>query len=303
MGDTLIKVATSISNENGMFKISSYSSLPVSVSQWSAYSRLVVLNTLHRGQRDTILCPYLVHFAMLYFSLPLYQPRSLPIFPRHCSPPSLSASTSAAALYLAPFRSIPALSCHHIPTCSPDVLSISSHRSRINIVAMNCATMLFLLQMYSSIASKTASSLAAAAEVYSHLLSCRHCRSLRINCRAIFYWKSPGNRPVWGVTIQASAPKSSTDWTTALNTNLDTRGEAPSLLIILVSLRHTACALSKFLTNAGQSFSTAEITRPNYLKDVTISRGRPYVLKALEMTALCSSSARRRLFCSAPFLH
>ena len=32
----------------------------VSVSQWRAHSRAVVFHTLHRGQIDTRLCPYLV---------------------------------------------------------------------------------------------------------------------------------------------------------------------------------------------------------------------------------------------------
>ena len=108
---------------------------------------------------------------------------------------------------------------------------------------------------------------------------------------------------MWGVTTQVSAPKSSTDWTIDLDKNPDTRGAAPSLMNIFFSLLHTSRALSRFLTTSGQSSSAAEITRPNYFKEVTISRGRPYALKVLEVTALSSSAVRRRLFLSTPFFH
>ena len=53
--------------------------LLVSMSQCHAHSRSVVFHALSRGQRDTILCPYLVSFSTLYY-LPLSQPRSLPPF-------------------------------------------------------------------------------------------------------------------------------------------------------------------------------------------------------------------------------
>ena len=88
-----------------------------------------------------------------------------------------------------------------------------------------------------------------------------------------------------GVTTQVYAPKISTKGTTSLKKNLDNRGPAPSLLRICVSLRHTTSALASFLTAAGHSSSATEITRPKYLKQVSISRGRPYALKALEATA------------------
>ena len=87
-----------------------------------------------------------------------------------------------------------------------------------------------------------------------------------------------------------------------LKTNLETRSADPYLLIIPVNLNHTACGFARFLSTSGQSASAAEITCPKHLKDFTISRGRLYTLKALHVTAL-SSSARRRHFCSAPFLH
>ena len=106
-----------------------------------------------------------------------------------------------------------------------------------------------------------------------------------------------------GVTTHVSAPKKDTDKTTALKKNPYTRGVTPYLMIILFNLRLTACLSTRFLTKAGQSSSAAEITCPKYLKEVTISRGSPYTLKALDVTALSSSSARRRHFCLAPFLH
>ena len=67
-----------------------------------------------------------------------------------------------------------------------------------------------------------------------------------------------------GVTTQVSAPKISTDWTTDLRKNPDTRDAAPSLMRILVNLRHITRSLAMFLDTAGQSLSAAEITRPKY---------------------------------------
>ena len=83
------------------------------------------------------------------------------------------------------------------------------------------------------------------------------------------------------VTTQVSAPKSSTNWTTAIKKKPDTRVAAPSLLRIRVSLRHIDRALSRFWTTSGQLSFAAEITRPNYLKEFAISRGRTYALKSL----------------------
>ena len=42
-----------------------YYSRPVSVSQKHAHIRVVVFHTLHRGLRNTILCPYFFMFTML----------------------------------------------------------------------------------------------------------------------------------------------------------------------------------------------------------------------------------------------
>ena len=78
-----------------------------------------------------------------------------------------------------------------------------------------------------------------------------------------------------GVTTQVSDPKSNTTYTVALTNNMDTHGSAPSRMRIIVILFHTALTQYKFLTNAGQLLSAAEITRPRYLKEIIISRGSP----------------------------
>ena len=156
--------------------------------------------------------------------------------------------------------------------------------------------------MYSSIASNTASSLAAAAKVYYHFPYVRRRGSLPANCCTTWSWNPPRTRPMKGVTTHVSVPKSSTTWNTALNKNLDTCGAAPSPLRTLVNLCHTSREFARFLTNPGQSSSAAEIIHPKYLKEVTMSRERPYALKDLDVTAL-SSSARRHCFRSSPFFH
>ena len=69
-----------------------------------------------------------------------------------------------------------------------------------------------------------------------------------------------------GVTTQISDPKSSTTYTTALKNNPDTRVAAPSLLRMRVILLQNSLAQDKFLATAVQSSSTANITRPRYLK-------------------------------------
>ena len=106
-----------------------------------------------------------------------------------------------------------------------------------------------------------------------------------------------------GATTHVSVSKISTDCTTELKKKLYICIAAPSLLIILVNLRHTARAFDMFLTSSVQLSSAAEITCSNYLKEFTISRGRPYALKSLNVTTLSSSAVRRRRFCSTPFLH
>ena len=105
------------------------------------------------------------------------------------------------------------------------------------------------------------------------------------------------------VTTQVSAPKSSTTWTTALKKKPDTCGATPSLLWMRDILLQTLPARDKFFITSGQSSSASEITRPRHLEEVTISRGRPWLLKSLTVTSLYSSAANRRLFRSAPWLH
>ena len=96
--------------------------------------------------------------------------------------------------------------------------------------------------------------------------------------------------------------KSNTNLITHLKKNPDTFGLAPSLLRILTILLHTARAFSRFCITSGQSLY-AYITLSRYLKEVTISRGRPKSLNAREVTALSSSAAKLNRFLSAPFLH
>ena len=77
------------------------------------------------------------------------------------------------------------------------------------------------------------------------------------------------------VTTQDSAPKSSTACTMALKKKPDTCSAAPSLLRILDIILQTLLARDKVFTTSGQSLSAAKINRPSYLKEFTISRGRP----------------------------
>ena len=78
-----------------------------------------------------------------------------------------------------------------------------------------------------------------------------------------------------GVTTQVYEPKINTACTTALKKNPGNCGSDPSLMSILVVLFHTALAQDKLLTTAGQLSSAADITRPRYQKEVTITRGSP----------------------------
>ena len=106
-----------------------------------------------------------------------------------------------------------------------------------------------------------------------------------------------------GVTTHVSAPKINTDWTKALKKTPDTNGAAPSLTRILVNLYHTSSIFASFLTTSVQYSYVAEMTSPKYLKEFTISRGRPYALKNLDVTAFSSSASGRCFFCFTPFLH
>ena len=102
--------------------------------------------------------------------------------------------------------------------------------------------------MYSSINLNTASSLSAASDVYSHFMLFYLCVSIPINRHATCYCDPPRTRPMWGVTTQVSAQKSSANWTTALQKKTDTCGASPSLLRILVNLCHTSHALTSWRT-------------------------------------------------------
>ena len=146
------------------------------------HSRAVVIHTLHIGQRDNILCPYLINCATLY-PLPLYQfqESSIIISLLYSSIPPYSASATAAAVSLAPARSMTACSHHRIPTHAPFFLSATSQRSRSYRVAIYCTTVFCLCRMYVSIGSNHASALAASAKVYSHFQSSLFRRSCPVS--------------------------------------------------------------------------------------------------------------------------
>ena len=78
-----------------------------------------------------------------------------------------------------------------------------------------------------------------------------------------------------GVNTQVSSPKSITACIMALKKKPDTRGVALSLLSICDILLHTVFYRAKVITTAIQWSSVAKITCHRYLKEVTISRGRP----------------------------
>ena len=141
--------------------------------------------------------------------------------------------------------------------------------------------MLFCCRMYSSVVWKPASSLAAATKLYSRFSSVFCCGIRSVSRRATWSWNPPRSLPMRGVTVQVSEPNINTACTMALKKNPDTRSSAPSLLMILVILSHTALARDKFLTTNGQPLSADDITRPRYYKEVTISRGLPYALNSL----------------------
>ena len=91
---------------------------------------------------------------------------------------------------------------------------------------MNCATVFCLLRIYFSIASKTASYIAAAAEMYSYFISFRIRDILPVNRRTTCSWNPPRTQLMRGITNQVSAPKSITDWTIDSKEKPDTRGAA-----------------------------------------------------------------------------
>ena len=129
--------------------------------------------------------------------------------------------------------------------------------------------------IYSSIVNNTASSLAAAAEVYLHLPSDVLFEIYTVRHLSTWVWKPTRDLPMRGVTTQVSALKSSKAWTTALKKKPDTCGAAPSLLRMRGILLQNFLERAKLFITAGQSFSSAEITRPSYLKEVRIYRGSP----------------------------
>ena len=116
---------------------SSSSSRPVSVYRWRAHSRVVLFHALHRFQKDTRLCTYLVYCVTLYL---LLFPLALGVF---CFNPSslliqsilvllcrlcLTFPRQVKALLLPPPHS------HLLPPLSQRRLTQVNYRSRHNIL-------------------------------------------------------------------------------------------------------------------------------------------------------------------------
>ena len=124
------------------------------------------------------------------YSLLVYRPRSLPFcLLRNSSTPSSSDAT--AAVYLVPTRLMSACYHHCIPTRSPGVRFVPSHRFIIDRIEMYCATVFCLRQIHSFIIWKIASYLATAAEVYSHLPSVFRRGSCLVRRRLTCSWNPP----------------------------------------------------------------------------------------------------------------
>ena len=181
---------------------SSYSR-PISVSWWILHIRLVLFHTLHRGQRDTIICTYLINCATLYL-LPFPHLRESSVLTPliYSSSPSYSASAAASAaasvVSYAPVRSITTCSRHCIPTCAPCCLSSASHRSRSDFVAIYWATIFCFRQMHVSIVSNPAFDISASTEVYSHFPSSLYIRIRPVSRRTTWSWKNPRTCPMRG---------------------------------------------------------------------------------------------------------
>ena len=84
---------------------------------------VVVLHTFHRGQRETILFPYLVHFSTLYYYLLVSKPMSIPLFPCHCSPPLLVCICCRYRPILGPYQVYTCLLSTPYPHPYPPVFS------------------------------------------------------------------------------------------------------------------------------------------------------------------------------------
>ena len=188
----------------------------------------MLLQTLHRGQRDTRLCHYFINYTTLY-PLPLPQPGGFPFHLLiYSSSPSTPAYSAVVAVSLAPDISMPAFYHQCIPTRFPCFLTIASHMSRSDRVAIYCTTIFCLLWMYIYIISNPASTISASAEEYSYFLSPHHSDSHPVSCYNTWSWNSPRTRPMQGVTTHVSAPKSNIKWTADLKKNMYTCGPPPT---------------------------------------------------------------------------
>ena len=211
--------------------------------------------------------------ATLY-SLQLFRPEIphlLHLLHSYTSSPSSATDSDSRA----PARSIPACSHHCIPTRSPGAFSEPSHRSNSYRVAIYCATVFWSRLMYSSIVKNPASSCDVSPRSISTSFPVSYTGAVPSAVSPPGPEIPPGPCPCGGVTTQVSDLKSSTTFTTALKNNPDNHGAAPSLLRMLSILLQTDLSRDKLLTTAKKSSSAAVITRPKYLKEVTIFSGHP----------------------------
>ena len=138
---------------------------PVFVFPHSAHSWVVDFQSQNRGHRKTRLCPSNIFNALLY--IPCLWLLTLATY-RSSSSPSLPLPlSSAASANLAPDSSSPSCSHHILATYSPGLCTVSLQRSKIDGVAMYCATVFCLFGTYAPISSNPTSSIAVSSGGYS----------------------------------------------------------------------------------------------------------------------------------------
>ena len=84
---------------------------------------------------------------------------------------------------------------------------------------------------------------------------------------ATWSWNPPTALSVRGANTQVSDLKSNTACTTALKKKPENRGSAPSLLMILIIIFHTALTRDKLLNTTGQLSSTNRRYHPSHVSE------------------------------------
>ena len=246
---------------------------PVSVFPQRAHNWLVEFQSQNRGHINTRLCPFILFKLLIRISCLRLLPVTAYLYVSYYSlspyPPHPSAPTAA----LAPARS--SLSCFHhlLENHAIGVCTVSSHSSIIVRLVIYCATLFFLFRTYSPISSSPASSIVVSSDGYSQLPSAWRFGFLQIIHLSTLCWNSPRDRPMQGVITHVSNTNRSTAYTTALKNILGNLGMAPLLPIVLVIRYQLFRAFGIFPTNSVQLLSDSFVTRPKYLKDVTVLIG------------------------------